>query len=57
MQLNRELRYGINKYSTYIEFKNKVESSKKKLKQIFLKLKKKTKKLSVMEQKLSQAKF
>ena len=41
MQLNRELRYGINKYSTYIEFKNKVESSKKKLKQIFLKLKKK----------------
>ena len=30
MQLNRELRYGINKYSTYIEFKNKEESSKKK---------------------------
>jgi len=30
MQLNRELRYGINKYSTYIKFKNKVESSKKK---------------------------
>jgi len=45
MQLNRELRYGINKYSTYIEFKNKVESSKKKLKQIFLKLKKKKKKI------------
>ena len=45
MQLNRELRYGINKYSTYIEFKNKVESSKKKLKQIFLKLKKKNKKI------------
>jgi IS4 transposase len=57
MQLNQELRYGINKYSTYIEFKNKVESSKKKLKQIFLKLKKKTKKLSVMEQQLSQAQF
>jgi len=45
MQLNRELRYGINKYSTYIEFKNKVESSKKKLKQIFLKLKKRNKKI------------
>jgi len=45
MQLNRELRYGINKYSTYIEFKNKVESSKKKLKQIFLNLKKKNKKI------------
>ena len=45
IQLNRELRYGINKYSTYIEFKNKVESSKKKLKQIFLKLKKKNKKI------------
>ena len=41
MQLNRELKYGINKYSTYIEFKNKVESSKKKLNQILLKLKKK----------------
>ena len=45
IQLNRELRYGINKYSTYIKFKNKVESSKKKLKQIFLKLKKKNKKI------------
>jgi len=44
MQLNRELRYGINKYLTYIEFKNKVESSKKKLKQIFLRLKKKKQK-------------
>ena len=45
MQLNRELRYRINKYSTYIKFKNKVESSKKKLKQIFIKLKKKNKKI------------
>ena len=45
MQLNQELRYGINKNSTYINFKNKVESSKKKLKQIFLKLKKKKKKI------------
>ena len=45
MQLNTELRYGINKYSTYIEFKNKVESSKRKLKQIFLNLKKKNKKI------------
>jgi len=45
MQLNQELRYGINKYLTYVEFKNKVESSKKKLKQIFLRLKKKNKKI------------
>ena len=45
MRLNRELRYGINKYSTYIVFKNKVESSKRKLKQIFLNLKKKKKKI------------
>ena len=45
IQLNRELRYGINKYSTYIEFKNKVESSKRKLKQILLKLKEKDKKI------------
>ena len=45
MQLNQELNYGINKYATYIEFKNKVESSKKKLKQILLKLKKKNKKI------------
>ena len=45
MQLNQELRYGINKYSTYIEFKNKVESSKRKLKQILLKLKEKDKKI------------
>ena len=45
MQLNQELNYGINKYATYIKFKNKVESSKKKLKQILLKLKKKNKKI------------
>ena len=45
MQLNREVSYGINKYSTYIEFKNKVEISKRKLKQIFLNLKKKNKKI------------
>ena len=45
MQLNREVSYGINKYSTYIEFKNKVESSKRKLKQIFLNLKQKNKKI------------
>ncbi len=45
IQLNRELRYGINKYSTYIKFRNKVESSKKKLKQIFTKLKKNNKKI------------
>ena len=45
MQINRELKFGINKHSTYIEFKNKVESSKKKLKQIFTKLKNKNKKI------------
>ena len=45
IQLNQELNYGINKYTTYIEFKNKVESSKKKLKQILLKLRKKNKKI------------
>ncbi len=45
LQLNQELRYKINKYSTYIKFKNKVENSKKKLKQIFLGVKKKKKQI------------
>ena len=45
VQLNQEIKYGINKYATYIKFKNKVENSKKKLKQIFFKLKKKNKKI------------
>ena len=45
IQLNKELKYGINKFSTYIKFKNKVENSKTKLKQIFLKLKKKNKRI------------
>ena len=45
VQLDQEIKYGINKYATYIKFKNKVENSKKKLKQIFFKLKKKNKKI------------
>jgi methylation protein EvaC len=45
MQLGHELKYGINKYSTYVKFKNKVKNSKKKLKQILLKLKKENKKI------------
>jgi methylation protein EvaC len=31
IQLDQELKYGINRYSTYIKFKNKVKNSKKKL--------------------------
>ena len=45
MQLDHELKYGINKYSTYVKFKNKVKNSKKKLKQILLKLKKENKRI------------
>jgi methylation protein EvaC len=45
IQLEQELKNGINKYSTYIKFKNKVINSKKKLKKIFLRLKKKKKKI------------
>jgi methylation protein EvaC len=45
IQLDQELKYGINRYSTYIKFKNKVKNSKKKLRQIFLRLKKKNKKI------------
>jgi methylation protein EvaC len=45
IQLEQELKNGIDKYSTYIKFKNKVINSKKKLKQIFLRLKKKNKKI------------
>jgi methylation protein EvaC len=45
IQLDKELSYGINKFSTYIKFKNKVENSKEKLNKIFLKLKIKNKKI------------
>ena len=56
--MKKELDYGLNKYSTYIEFKNKVESSKKKLKTNIFKIKKKKiKKLLAMEQQLNQVRF
>ena len=42
-QLEHELNFGLNKYSTYIKFKNNVEKSKKQLMKIFSKLKKKNK--------------
>ena len=45
VQFNQELKFGLNKYSTYIRFKNNVENSRKKLKSIFLKLKTKNKKI------------
>tara|TARA_Y100000590_G_scaffold224836_1_gene254239 strand:- start:880 stop:2061 length:1182 start_codon:yes stop_codon:yes gene_type:complete len=44
-QLNNELRYKMNKFNTYIKFKNKVESSKKKLINIFSKIKRNNKKI------------
>ena len=31
MQLDHELNFGLNKYSTYIKFKNDVEKSRKKI--------------------------
>ena len=39
-QLNQEKQFGLNRYSTYRIFKNKVENSRKKLNKIFLNLKK-----------------
>ena len=44
-QLNAELTYQMNKFSTYTRFKNKVEESKKKLIDIFSKIKKDNKKI------------
>ena len=44
-QLNAELTYQMNKFSTYTRFKNKVEESKKKLIDIFSKIKKNKKKI------------
>jgi len=41
LEINREMRYGLNKYSTYKKFANKVLKSKKKLIQIFDKIKNK----------------
>jgi len=45
MQLDQELSFGLNKYSTYIKFKNKVKKSRRKLIEIFSKLKNKNLKL------------
>lgn len=44
-QLKRELNFKMDKLSTYIKFKNKVEKSKKKLNSIFQKIKKQNKKI------------
>ena len=44
-QLEQELKYKINRYSTYVKFKNKVKNSKKKLRQILSSLKKKNKRI------------
>jgi len=44
-QLKAELSYKLDKFKTYIEFKNKVEMSKKKLIAIFDKIKKNNKKI------------
>jgi SAM-dependent methyltransferase len=44
-QLSYELKYKMNKFKTYIKFKNKVETSKKKLINILSKIKKKNKKI------------
>ena len=41
--LEHELNFGLDKYSTYIKFKNNVEKSRKKLMDIFSKLKKRNK--------------
>jgi SAM-dependent methyltransferase len=44
-QLKTELKYKMNKFSTYVRFRNKVEKSKKKLIDIFSKIKKNNKKI------------
>ena len=43
MQSDQELNFGLNKYSTYIKFKNNVEKSRNQLVEIFSKLKKRNK--------------
>ena len=42
-QLKKELNFGLNKYSTYLKFKNDVEKSRKKLIEIFTNIKKRNK--------------
>ena len=44
-QLKHEIKFGLGKYSTYIKFKNRVKKSRKKLRKIFSRLKKKNKKI------------
>ena len=44
-QLNREIKFGLNRFSTYVKFSKNVENSRKKLRAIFSKLKKKNKKI------------
>ena len=44
-QFHEELKFKLNKYSTYIKFGKKVESSKKDLKKIFFDIKKRGKKI------------
>ena len=44
-QLNQEIKFGLDKFLTYIKFSKNVENSKKKLRAIFSKLKKQNKKI------------
>ena len=44
-QLDDEINFGLNMFSTYLKFKNKVEKSKKKLIKIFSKLKNRNKRI------------
>ena len=44
-QLNREIKFGLNRFSTYVTFSKNVENSRKKLRAIFSKLKKQNKKI------------
>ena len=45
LQINRELKFGLNKYSTCVKFKNKVKKSRTKLIEIFSNLKNNNKKI------------
>jgi methylation protein EvaC len=44
-QLNQEIKFGLNKFLTYIKFSKNVDNSRKKLRAIFSKLKKHNKKI------------
>ncbi len=44
-QLYKEIKFGLDKFSTYIKFKNKIEKSKERLLEILYKLKNKNKKI------------